>query len=78
MKWVAGAIALLSVSVLIAAGWVGGEMHEQSCIAKTEAQFPWAFSEQGRGGYNTQPSFQFYGQSLEYREAQLAHCSRWP
>jgi hypothetical protein len=78
MKWVAGAIALLAVAVLIAAAWIGGEMHNQSCIAKVEAQFPVAFSEVGNGPYEPTPGFQFYGQSIEFREAQIASCSRWP
>lgn len=78
MKWIAGAIALLALSVLIAAAWIGGEMHEQSCISKVEAQFPVAFSEVGNGPYESKPGFQFYGQSIEYREAQIASCSRWP
>lgn len=78
MKWVAGSIALLAVSVLVAAAWIGGEMHQQSCIEKTEAQFPVAFSEVGEGGYNPEPGFQFYGQSIDFREGQLANCSRWP
>lgn len=76
VKWVAGSIALLSAAVLFAGIAIGGELHKAACVAKAEAQTPWAFSEKGRGVFQPNPAFLFH-HPPRFREEQIAACSGW-
>lgn len=73
MRWVAVALFVLAAAIAFAGYWIGSGVREQACVAKTEAQFPIAFSEKGSGGYDTEPAFQVRGAN-EMREGQLAGC----
>jgi hypothetical protein len=88
-RGVAISASVATVIALVLLGWIGGELHYQSCIRSAEARHPVAFEQArpptaggggvrggsavGSGGFVVYPA-----NDRQARSAAIADCSRWP